>query len=545
LSQSKNSTVHSVPASFPAMRLAPLLLLLALAAQSRVSVLTYRNDLARTGANLSETVLMPGNVNAAQFGKILAFPVDGQIYGQPLYLPAVRIPGKGPRNVVYVATQHNSVYAFDANAPAGADPSPLWHVSLMNAAAGETPVSSEDAMNCMTITPEIGITGTPVIDPLTNTLYVVTLTESNAIFAHRLHALDAATGAERPGSPIAIDATVPGTGGDLFAPSPVKFLTYFHKNRAGLLLLNGVVYAGFASHCDSRSYHGWLLGYSTTDLHQASVFNTTPNGYRGAFWMGGAAPAADEAGTIYVISGNGKFNADGGGTELGDSVIRLSSPGLALVDYFTPFNQQYLDDADIDLGSSGALLLPDSAGTDAHRHLLVTAGKEGRIYLLDRDRLGRFQAGSDSQIVQSIQGAIGPLFGGGAYFGNTVYFAASNDRLKAFPISQARIANSPSSQSSQPLGYPGAVPSISANQSANGIVWLVEGSYGGILRAFDATNLANELYNSQINSARDALGAFVRFSVPTIAEGRVYVGNGKSLVIYGLLEQTSTRPVRR
>jgi hypothetical protein len=521
------------------MRLALLYLLITAGVQAKVRVITYRNNLARTGENLEETILTPANVNTTQFGKIRSYPVDGQVYAQPLYMPEVTIQGKGRHNVVFVATEHNSVYAFDADSSADVNNQPLWQTSLTDAAMRETTVSAQDVMNCPTIAPELGITGTPVIDPSTNTLYVVALTKRDTLFFHRLHALNIATGAERLGSPVLIEATVAGAGGDLFSPSPVTFLPYFHKNRAGLLLLNGVIYTSWASHCDSRSYHGWIIAFDASDFHKVSVFNSTPNANRGAFWMGGAAPAADPEGNIFVVSGNGTFDGNANGVDLGDSVIKLSSPGLAVVDYFTPFNQLRLDAADIDLGSSGAVLLPDIVGSAAHRRLLVTAGKEGRIYLLDRDQLGHFNAARDSQIVQSIEGAIRSLFGGPAYFNNTLYFAAWNDRVKAFPISGAHVALAPSSQSTAVLAYPGAVPAVSANGASNGILWLVEGSSGGTLRAYDASNLTNELYNSQTNSSRDALGSFVRFSVPTVAEGRVYVGTGNSLAVFGLLEPGS------
>jgi hypothetical protein len=514
--------------------LALLCLFMIASAQAQVSIVTYRNSLARSGANLDENILTPANVNPARFGKVFSFPVDGQIYAQPLYLPNVTIPGKGVHNVVFVATEHNGVYAFEADSSAGMTDLPLWHVNLTDASAGETTVTAADAMNCASISPEIGITGTPVIDPSTGTLYVVAATKGEVTFFHRLHALDVATGTERPGSPAVVTASVPGVGGDFFSPSPVKFLPYFQKNRSGLLLLNGVLYTGWASHCDARSYHGWIIAFDARNLHQVSVFNTTPNTNRGAIWMGGAAPSADAEGNIYAVSGNGAFDVDRGGTDLGDSVIKLSSPGLTLVDHFTPYNQLYLDRADIDLGSSGAILLPDTVGSVAHPHLLVSAGKEGRIYLLDRDSLGRYGANNDGQIVQSIQGAIGALFGGPAYFKDTLYFAAANDRVKAFSISQARISQSPSSQSEHAIGYPGAVPAISANGSANGIVWLAEAGAGGMLHAYDASNLAIELYNSEMNSARDSPGLLMKFAVPTIANGRVYVGTGNSLVVFGL-----------
>jgi uncharacterized protein (TIGR03437 family) len=510
---------------------------------AQVSVNTYRNNLARSGENLAETTLTPANVNPAQFGKLFNRPVDGQLYAQPLYAPSVAIAGKGVHNVVFVATQHDSVYAFDADSNTGANEPPLWQVSLVNAAAGETTAGIADVLNCLTIVPELGITSTPVIDPSTNTLYVVAMTKRDNQIFHRLHALDITSGAERPDSPVLIAASVPGTGDRSLSSNSntVTFDAYFYKNRAGLLLLNGVVYTAWTSHCDSRTYHGWIIAYDARSLRQVAVFNATPNGYRGSFWMGGAAPAADADGNIYAISGNGRFDA--GGQNFGDSVIKLSSPGLAVVDYFTPFNQLYLDDTDIDLGSSGAVLLPDMAGSLAHPHLLVSAGKEGRIYLLDRDRLGHFQPDADSQIIQSIEGAVGAAFGGPAYFNGTLYFSASYDKLKAFAVSGAHVATPPLSQSTLTFDYPGAVPAVSANGSSNGIVWVLESDYGGTLHAYDASNLANELYNSQMNITRDRIGSFVRFSVPTIANGRVYAGTADALVVFGLLNQPSVTAV--
>jgi hypothetical protein len=520
--------------------LVPIFLVLSLAVVSRaqVSITTQRNDVSRSGQNLEERILTHANVNTAQFGKILTRPVDGNVYAQPLYLPSVLIPGKGRHNVVFVATEHDSVYAFDADSGNGTNNPPLWQVSLINAAAGETVPSAADVMNCNSIMPEVGITGTPVIDPSTQTLYVAAMTKQNYLMFQRLHALDIRTGAERPGSPVLITATVPGTGTGLFPAPAVTFDAYTHKNRAGLLLLNGAVYTAWTSHCDSSLYHGWMIAYDATDLHQVAAFATTPNSSQASFWMGGTAPAADAEGNIYAISGNGTFDADANGVDFGDSFIKLSSPGLGVIDYFTPFNQLYLNRADIDLGSSGAVLLPDLAGSAAHRHLLVSAGKEGRIYLLDRDQMGHFKPESDSQIVQSIEGAIGAEYGAPAYFNNTLYFSAVNDALKAFSIAGAHIGTSPLSQSLQVFGYPGAVPVVTANGSSNGIVWVVESGFGGTLHAYDASNLAHELYNSQMDSPRDALGSFVRFSVPTVAEGRVYVGTGNSLTVYGLLNQT-------
>lgn len=503
---------------------------------------TYRNDLARSGQNLNERVLTPANVNPAQFGKLFSLPVDGQVYAQPLYLPSLKIAG-ATHNVLFVATEHDSVYAFDADSASGANQRPLWQVSLIG--AGETIAGVTDVLNCTSIQPEVGITGTPVIDPSTNTLYVVALTVGqDTHLIQRLHALDVSTGAERPGSPVVITASVPGTGSGLFSSGPtVEFDPDFYKNRAGLLLLNGVVYTAWASHCDSLTYHGWIIAYSAKDLHQVAAFNATPNAYEGSFWMAGGAPAADESGNIYAISANGKFDAAANGSDFGDSILKLSSPTLTLSDYFTPFNQTDLDRNDLDLGSSTAVLLPDQAGSAAHRHLLVSAGKEGRIYLIDRDQLGHFQASGDTQIVQSLSGAIKSLYGGPAYFNNTLYFAASFDTLKAFPISQAHIANSPSSQSPELFGFEGGVPVITANGSSNGIVWVVEQSAGGTLHAYDASNLSRELYTSQIEASSASPGLRLPFAVPTVADGRVYIGTSNSVVVYGLLAQPAPQLV--
>ena len=513
-----------------------LLLLTALLSPlaAQVSVLTYHNDLSRTGQNLAEATLTPANVNMRQFGKLFSYPVDGYVYAQPLYMPGVAFPGNGVHNVVFVATEHDSIYAFDADSGLI---DPLWHVSFIDPASGVTTVPYQNAFNCNQIVPEIGITGTPVIDPASATIYLVAMTMevSGGVtnYAHRLHALDLTTGAERPGSPVLIQASVPGTGE---RGSTVTFIPRNYKARPGLLLLNGVVYTSWSSHCDAGTYHGWLMGYDAKTLAQVSVYNNTPNGSQGSFWAGGAAPAVDAQGNIYLDAGNGTFDADAGGTDLGESFIKLStSSGLSVIDYFAPFNQLDLNKRDLDTGSSGTLLLPDSAGSPEHPHLLTSAGKEGRIYLLDRDNLGHFQAGADSQIVQSLPGAVTGLFGIPAYFNGTVYFSGGGDNLKAFPIANAALAATPSSQSPTKIGGLGSVPCISANGSTNGIVWITESSSGGILRAYDAANLANELYDSGQNRARDALGSYVKFYTPTIANGKVYAGTQNSVAVYGLL----------
>lgn len=493
-------------------------------AQAQVSVLTYHNDLARTGQNLAETALTKAAVAGSGFGRLFSQPVDGYVYAQPLYMPGVMIPGKGPHNVVYVATEHDSVYAFDADSASGPNAQPLWHASFINPSAGVTTVPYGN-VNCNQIVPEIGITGTPVIDPNSGTLYVVAMTLENGAYVHRLHALDITTGAERAGSPVEIAATVSGTGE---GGTTITLQAKSYKQRPGLLLLNGTVYAGMSSHCDIGTYHGWLIGYDAKTLRQTTVYNDTPDGNQASLWASGAAPAADSSGHIFLMSGNGDFDAASGGPDLGDSFIRLSSAGgLSVGDSFTPFNVQSLNDQDLDIGSSGPLLLPDSAGSAAHPHLLVSAGKEGRIYLVDRDHMGGYQAGADSQIPQSLAGTIGGLFGIPAYFNNTVYFSASGDYLKAFTIQNARLSPSPVSQSPEAFSYPGSTPVVSSNGASDGIVWAAEGSGGGTLHAFDAGNLSTELFSG-------SLGSYVKFSSPTIANGKVYVGTQNSIVVFAL-----------
>jgi hypothetical protein len=380
------------------------------AASAGVAVLTYHNDLARTGLNTNETVLNLTNVNSAAFGKLFSYAVDGYVYAQPLVLTNVNIPGQGVHNVVYVATEHDSVYAFDADASMAT----LWQVSFLNPAAGVTTVTSADVSNpftlCDDLVPEIGITSTPVIDATNGTIYVEAKTKevSGGVtnFVHRLHALNVATGAKKFGGPVVVQPTVAGTGDGTDGSGHVTFQGLIQLNRMGLLLNRGVVYVGSASHCDNGLYHGWLIGYGAQTLTLSNVFNTTPNGSQGGLWESGDAPACDTNGNIYVATGNGTFDATTNG-DYGDSYIKLSTTnGLQAADYFTPFNQQTLNDSDIDLGSGGTMVLPDEAGSMTHPHLLIGAGKEGKIYLMDRDNLGHYQAGSDSQIVQSLPGAM-------------------------------------------------------------------------------------------------------------------------------------------
>jgi len=492
--------------------------------QAQVNVLTYHNDLFRTGQNLSETILTPSSLQAGAFGELFSAPVDGQVYAQPLYMWGLNVAGKGVHNVLFVVTEHDSVYALDADSNTGANAAPLWRTSFLNPAAGVSSVPA-DNLGCNVIAPEVGITGTPVIDPATGTLYVVamTLEDFGQTYVHRLHALDVTTGLEKPGSPVEIEASAPGTGD---GNSTVTFRPWLYKERAGLLLLNGAVYTFWSSHCDAGGYHGWVIGYDANTFKRVAVYTSSPNWEAGSIWQSGAAPAADANGNIYIVTGNGTFDADRGGADFGDSVIKLSTThGLSVADYFTPFNAALLDVKDIDLGSGGALLLPDSAGTPQHPHLLITGGKEGRIYLLDRDGLGHFVSGADSQIVQSLPAAVGPLFGIPAYFNNTVFFGPRNGALKAFPISNGLLAEAPSSESTGTIPYLGSVPAVSSNGLKDGIVWTI---CPDALHAYEARNLANELY-------RGNFGSYIKFSTPTIANGKVYVGTANSVSVFGFL----------
>jgi regulation of enolase protein 1 (concanavalin A-like superfamily) len=521
-----------------------------------VNVLTYHNDNGRTGLNDHETALTLQSVNPTTFGQLYTDPVDGQIYAQPLTLAGVSVPNKGTHDVVFVATEHDSVYAFDADRPGA----PLWHTSFINPAAGITTVLVSDIDGVANITPEIGITSTPVIDPASGTLYVVAKTKEfrsdGTHFVQRLHALDVSTGTEKVAPAVIGDTmfdgtnytyvsgpSVPGTG-DGSLNGQVYFNALRELNRPGLLLLNGVVYISWASHGDVSPYHGWVLGYDATTLQLANgaIFNTTPNGGLGGIWQSGGGLAADAAGNIYFATGNGTFDANTGGNDYGDSILKLSTAnGLALADYFTPYNQNDLNAVDEDLGSGAALVLPDQPGL--HPHLLIQAGKEGKIYVVDRDRMGHFTPGVDN-IVQVMPNAIGGAWSMPAYFAGSLYYNGVGDVLRAFHLFGSNtLSGEPVSTSSAGFGYPGATPSISANGSQDGIVWSIQSDayyYGGsaVLHAYDASDVSREIYNSNEAGARDRLGSAVEFTVPTVANGHVYVGTAYGLTVFGLL----TRP---
>jgi hypothetical protein len=493
------------------------------------AMFTYKYDNARTGQNLNEGVLIPANVNMTQFGKKFSFNVDGYIYGQPLYVQGVTISGQGTHNVVYVATEHDSVYAFDAD---GNSTSPLWYVNFTNSTAGITTVPTGDVGS--TIFPEIGITSTPVIDLNTGTIYVEVFTKENGAYFQRLHALDITSGTEKFGGPVTISGSVPGTGAGNDGAGNVPFQAKLELQRSALLLVNGTIHIAFASHGDNGPYHGWVFAYDAANLNQIGIWNDTPNGQDGGIWQGGGGLAADSAGAVYGLSGNGTAE---GGPDYGDSFFKLTlgGGGFSVADFFTPSNQQLLSTYDVDLGSGGPLLLPDQPGT--HPHLITSAGKEGKIYLLDRDNLGHYSAAGDN-VVQEIPNALGQAssdnsFCVPSYWQNRVYYVGVSDFAKAFTVTGGLLSATPESHSATTYGIPGATPVISASGNTNGILWIIERA--GILHAYDATNLATELYNSSQAGARDTLGAAVRFSVPTVANGRVYVGTKTQLVVYGLL----------
>ena len=538
-----SAAVASTPLTFkvtdsssPALtQTANLTLTITQQAAPSISVLTYHNDNLRTGQNVNETILTTTNVNSSKFGKLFSLPVDGPIFAQPLYMPGVTV-GTQVHNLVFVATEHNSVYAWDADT---ASATPVWTVSFNNPAAGVTAIPCAEAAsgrgNCSTITPEFGITSTPVIDSSTGTLYVVASTKEvsggTTSYVYRLHALSVTTGQEKFGGPVALQAT----------SGSVTFIPIQHLQRPGLLLVNGVVYIGFGSHGDISPWYGWLLGYSASTLKQVLAFNASPNAGDSGIWQSGAGPASDATGNIYLNTGNGGFDVNTGGIDYGDSIVKLNSSGTVL-DYFTPYNQATLDATDADLGASGLVLLPDQAGTYAH--VLVSASKQGVIYSVNRDGMGKYNAASN-QNIQSLAGlSSSGLFGSPAYWNGNVYFAAWNDYLRAFQVINGTLALT--SHSSVTLAFPGATPSVSSNGTNNGIVWIIQENVPNdtvinnpptaVLRAYDATNLATELYDStQATGNRDAAGGAVKFAVPTVANGKVYVGNSNQVTVYGLL----------
>jgi hypothetical protein len=554
-------------------------------------VFTYHNDLSRDGANIQEYALNPATVTTSNFGKLFSCPVDGAVYTQPLWVPGVTING-AVHNVVYLATQHDTVFAFDADAKPCLQ---LWTANLLDTAhggtAGEGPIVWQDVGYCDgDIYPEVGVTGTPVIDPASHTIYMVSASEIPGAdsgncslpagsYFHRLHALDITTGLEQSNAPVTIAAQVPGIG-DGSSGGMVTFTSQLAHNRSGLALSgDGTVYVAFAAHEDASPYHGWLLGYNKSTLQLISVFNSTPNGIAnanggadGGIWGGGGAPAMDNANNVFVTTGNGIFDQGTGMSmqnDYGDSVLSLSpavapSKSMPVNGWFSPDDEVTLEQGDVDLGSGAPVLLPDQSS--APTHLLVQLGKDGVIYLINRDNMG-FYNSTSNQVVQDVQ-ATGGFWGTPAFWQNNLYFAGAFagafDALKQFAFDAAtpgQFNTTASSQSSESFGFPDVSPSVSSQESTDGIVWGIDaGLYGyaspnaaggincyvspvpaactgpAVLHAYSATDLATEYWNSaQASGNRDQAGNAVKFVPPTIANGKVYVSTRSEVDVYGLL----------
>jgi hypothetical protein len=516
------------------MRSISLFLLLASLASAQTNVLTYHNDNLRTGLNLTETQLTPANVKSATFGRLFTFPVDGKVDAQPLVV----------RNVVFAATEHDSLYAF--NAATGAQ---YWRISLLK--SGET---TSDERGCGQVTPEIGITATPVIDINAGphgTLYAVAMSKDAAgAYHHRLHAIDLTTGGEQPGSPVDIQATYPGTG-DNNSGGNVVFDPKQYKERTALIIVNGWVYTSWASHCDARPYTSWTMAYDETTLAQKAVFNFTPNGNAGALWGAGGGVAADSNGNLYFSTGNGTFDGTLNSAgfpakgDFGNAFVKVApvSGALEALDYWTMYNSTAESNADQDLGSGNVILLPDvTDGTGKVRHLGTGAGKDRNVYVFDRDNMGKFDAANNTTLYQELPTALsGGEFASPAWFNGNVYYCGSGDVIRSFPLSNGLLTAKPSSTSIVSFPSPGASPAISANGNSNAILWAIGNTSPAVLYAFDATDLVTELYNSnQAASNRDQFGSGNKYMTPTVANGQVFVGTPNSVAVFGLLSPAVT-----
>jgi hypothetical protein len=535
-------------------------------AGAQVSVWTYHNDNHRTGLNTNETLLNLTNVNPTSFGGLFTNAVDGCVYAQPLYVPGVVVPGSGRHNVLFIATEHNTVYAFDAETPAAAG-GLLWKTNLGPAAVTTIPGTFTNRNfgtrynnNAYTdIIPEVGITSTPVIDPVSGTLYVDAFTGELGggvtNYFHRLHALNITNGTERPNSPVLVSASVPGVGVGSTSGRSI-FNAQQQLQRCALTLANGIVYLAFAGYADTDPYHGWIIGFSTTNLAQLTnyVFNTTPNSSvaaygvnagEGGLWMSGGGLAVDDNNNLFFEVGNGIFNVtnNSGRTEYGDSFMKLSTTnGLAVADYFTPWNQFTLQANDTDLGSGGLLLLPDQPG--AFPHLLLGAGKQGQIYLINRDQMTTGNNHFDSTnvfdfVVQTNLGKISGSYDTPAFFSGRFYYAGNGDNLKSIPLTNGLMSGiNVLTNKNRIYNFPGATPSISASGTNNGIVWAIQmpstNGNPGVLVACNAMNFTTELYTSTNNASRDQLGSGVKFAVPAVADGKVFVGCSNSVFVFGL-----------
>jgi hypothetical protein len=507
-------------------------------AASSVSVLTYKYDNLRSGENANETILNTSNVNSNTFGKRVEYAVDGPVYAEPLFMPNLTIKGN-VHNVVFVETENGSVYAFNADATKAV--SPLWKTRFTNSSTIK-PYNGH-TIQCSDLGQRVSITGTPVIDPATDTMYLVAETVENGQYVNKLHALNILTGQDIPGSPVVISASVPGNGvGSV--NGVVSFDAEDQLQRPGLALVNGVVYIAWGSFCDHTPAFGWLMGYNETTLQQVSVYNTNANGSLGSIWQSGDGIAADAQNNLYVMTANGVFDLNSGGVDAGDTFLKLSTAGgLSVADYFTPFNQECLNEGDIDLGSGGPLLLPNLDE-------VIGVGKEGRIYVVNRDDMGKYtqiqnpcnnQSRTDvDKILQEFPPkTTGEVYSSPAYWngssGQYIYLASKNRSMMAYSLTNGLLSATPTSVTSEKFPFPGGNPVVSSNgtDAGTGIVWIIDPS--GFLRAYDATNLATELYNTGQNPTRDSLPGTIKFSVPTVANGEVFVGTKTTLEIYGLL----------
>ncbi|MFZ3343441.1 MAG: pyrrolo-quinoline quinone [Terriglobales bacterium] len=510
------------------------------AAPAFKGVLTWHNDNERTGRNTGESTLTLKNVNVNTFGKLFVLSTDGLVDAEPLYVPNLTVNG-ATHNVVFVESENATVYAFDAD-----NGNPLWQVTALG--SGEM---ASDNRDCGQVTPKIGITSTPVIDMSSGphgTMYVVAMSkDSNGNYYQRLHALDLTTGAEEFGGPVAIAAQYPGTG-DNSQNGFVIFDPKQYNERAGLLLLNHTVYTSWGSHCDVRPYTGWLISYDESTLAQKSVLNVTPNGNEGAIWAAGAGLAADPSGNIYFDDANGTFDTtlDGNGLPIngdyGNGIIKVSTKKkkMAVTDYFNMYNTVSESNGDEDLGSGGAMVVPNvkDSGGGVHE-LIVGAGKDTNIYLADRTNMGKFNPNNNNQIYQELTGALaGSVFSSPAFMQGKIYYGASGDSIKAFAFnSSAKLNSTPQSKTATSFGYPGATPSISGSTKKDTILWASENTNPAVLHAYNGNNLTVELYNSnQAAGGRDHFGNGNKYITPMIANGKVYVGTQTGVGVFGLLQ---------
>ncbi len=513
------------------LKFIPLLGLIfaATAASAQISVVTHHYDNARTGQNTNETILTHANVIPATFGKLYARDLDGQEAGQALYLPGVLIPSlNATHNVVYVATQHDSVYAFDADNDQGANASPLWQVNFLDPANGITAVPLADEVCKTTGYTEFGIQGTPVIDTTRNAIYVLAMTKENGAYVHKLHALDLGTGAELFGGPVTISASFVSNG------KTYQFLDRYQQQRPGLLLQNGIVYIGFGSPgCNVKTEMGWVMAYDGGTLQQVGVFDDSPGVMASAIWMSGAGLVGDGTG-VYFSTGDGQFDQDVGGGHFGDSVVKLTqgNGSMTVGDWFTPYNQQYLNDNDYDLGSGQLLLLPEQSGGN----FVLAASKNGTIYVLDPGNLGQYDPQGDFQIPQELSVPIlGEIHAGLTYWNGSIFVLAESTPPMAYSWSNGQVSSQPTSQGTRVTANPtGGI--VSSNGTQDGIFWYATFPTSRLF-AYDATNLATELYDSGMAGTRDAMSKIVHFGMPIVANGRVYVNGMTQLTVFGLLPQ--------